>query len=253
MRGFNFVRLQLPIGRALDEVISLLEHPLPPAIYLGSLPILDNLPRFAAENTTNLLDRAIVPRVWIGNAVTVQTHVDSSDNLACVIAGRRRFTLFPPEQLRNLYVGPLDFTVAGQPMSMVSLHEPDFERYPRFRDALASALSAELLPGDALFIPYLWWHHIESLAPLNVLVNYWWDEAVPGTTGAFESLVHAILAVRSLPPARRAMWRKFFEHYVFEDNGDPSAHLAAHEKGILSSMTPPLAMRIRSWLQRALR
>jgi hypothetical protein len=185
--------------------------------------------------------------------VTVQTHCDSSDNLACVVAGRRRFTLFPPEQLRNLYVGPLDFTLAGQPVSMVSLLEPDFGRYPRFKDALAAAVSAELMPGDALYIPYLWWHHVESLDPLNVLVNYWWDDAVPGATAAFESLVHAILAVRSLQPRRRAVWRKFFEHYVFEDNGDPAAHLAAREKGILTSMTPPLALHIRTWLQRALR
>jgi hypothetical protein len=252
MRGFNFERLQLPISRAIDELIVMLDNPEPPAIYVGSAPVLDNMPRFAAENSIDLLDPIVHPRVWIGNAITVQTHVDSSDNLACVIAGQRRFTLFPPEQLPNLYVGPLDFTLAGQPVSMASLYEPDLERYPRFRNALAAAVTAELGPGDAIFIPYLWWHHIESLSPFNVLVNYWWDDAVPGASAAFESLVHAILAVRSLPPRRRAAWRKFFDHYVFEDNGDPAAHLAAHEKGILAPLTPPLAMRIKSWLQRAL-
>ena len=80
-----------------------------------------------------------MPRVWFGNRVTVQTHYDISSNIACVVAGRRRFTLFPPEQLVNLYVGPLEFTLAGQPISMVKLEQPDFERYPRFRQALAAA------------------------------------------------------------------------------------------------------------------
>ena len=48
-------------------------------------------------------------------------------------------------------------------MSMVSLRDPDFARYPKFRDALAAAQSAELEPGDCIFIPPLWWHHVESL------------------------------------------------------------------------------------------
>ena len=46
---------------------------------------------------------------------------------------------------------------------------------------------AELAPGDALFIPTLWWHHVESLdQQLNCLVNYWWNGAI-GTVGRTES------------------------------------------------------------------
>ena len=66
----------------------------------------------------------------IGNAVRVQTHFDLAQNLACVVAGRRRFTLFLPEQLPNLYIGPIDFTPAGPPVSMVDLEAPDHDRYP---------------------------------------------------------------------------------------------------------------------------
>ena len=164
-----------------------------------------------------LVDATAVPRVWICNRVTVQTHYDISNNIACVVAGRRRFTLFPPEQLVNLYVGPLEFTLAGQPISMARLDQPDFERFPRFREALATAQFAELEPGDALFVPYMWWHHVESRERFNVLVNYWWDETPSWQGSPFEALLHGIMAVNSLPPDKREIWRKVFEHYVFQD------------------------------------
>ena len=61
--------------------------------------------------------------------------------------------LFPPDQFRNLYLGPIDNTPAGRAVSMVDFHAPDFNAYPRFREALRHALVAELAPGDAIFIP----------------------------------------------------------------------------------------------------
>src|SRR6185295_10671014 len=97
------------------------------------------------------------------NRTRIAAHHDLPDNLACVVAGRRRFTLFPPEQLNNLYVGPLDFTPAGQPISRVDIDTPDLETYPRFAEALNAARRAELGPGDAVYIPALWWHDVLSL------------------------------------------------------------------------------------------
>ena len=69
------------------------------ALYVGAVPTPGQHAGFTRENALPLMEPAIVPRVWIGNRVTVQTHYDVSYNLACVVAGRRRFTLFPPEQL----------------------------------------------------------------------------------------------------------------------------------------------------------
>ena len=145
-----------------------------------------------------------MPRIWIGNRSLVSTHFDLSDNIACVVAGRRRFTLFPPEQLPNLYVGPLDHTMAGQPASMVELNAPDFERFPRFREALAAAVTAELEPGDAIYIPTLWWHQIEALAPFNILVNYWWEDAPPDTRLDVRGDGPCHLRGGTLPPEHRA-------------------------------------------------
>lgn len=115
------------------------------------------------------------PRLWIGNAAKVATHNDPIENLAVVAAGRRRFTLFPPEAEALLYMGPKHPTPAGAPVSMVHVTAPDFDHFPLFAQALESAQEAELSPGDAIFIPRDWFHHVEALERFNVLVNYWWD------------------------------------------------------------------------------
>jgi hypothetical protein len=150
--------------------------------------IADCLPRFADENRLPVLDPTVQPRIWFGSAVTTPTHFDESNNVACVVAGTRRFTLFPPEQIANLYVGPLGHAPTGTPISLASLANPDFKQFPRLREALANAFVAVLEPGDALYIPALWWHHVESLAKYNILVNYWWKGNPEAVTNADTAL-----------------------------------------------------------------
>ncbi len=253
MRGFNLERRRGPFAEVLRHVGSLAGQPDAPAVYVGAAALPDCAPGLVGEMPMPLLEGSdAVPRIWFGTASLVSTHFDQSDNIACVVAGRRRFTLFPPEQVANLYVGPLDHNMAGQPASMVSLREPDFDRFPRFRDALAAARSAELEPGDAIYIPTLWWHNIEALSPFNLLVNYWWDDAPADAGAPFEAMVHGLLSVAALPPARRAAWAAMFDHYVFRPEGDPAAHLAPADRGILGESTPALRERIRHFLLRGL-
>ena len=252
MRGFNFERKIEPFQTAVERILAHLPDADPPSLYAGAVPTAQNFPGFARDNAIDLVDRSVVSRIWTGNAVIVSAHYDLSDNIACVVSGRRCFTLFPPDQLPNLYVGPLDFTMAGQPVSMVDLAKPDLGRYPRYAQALAAASTAELGPGDAIFIPNLWWHHVVSLDRFNVLVNYWWTEAMAGSGSPFEALVHGILSISDLPPERREAWRGIFDHYVFKTGGEPAEHLAPHHRGILARMTPQLAAYIKTWLIKAL-
>jgi hypothetical protein len=253
MAGFNFERRRGPFGDVLRDILALSAEPKAPAVYIGSAPVPEVLPGFAARNPMTLLeDGRAVPRIWIGTRTIVSTHFDLSDNIACVVAGRRRFTLFPPEQLPNLYVGPLDHNMAGQPASMVELKAPDFELFPRFGEALAAAVTAELEPGDAIYIPTLWWHQIEALAPFNILVNHWWEDAPPDRGSMFEAMVHAIFAAGTIPAERLDAWRLWFDHYVFRANGDPAAHLSPEHRGILGASTPPLRQRLRQFLLRTL-
>jgi len=199
LNGFNFVRNRLPLTAIAERALRYAGHARAPAVAVQSAPLGECLPGFAAANPLPLAHPSAQPRIWLGNAVTTPTHLDEWFNVGCVVLGRRRFTLFPPAQIANLYVGPLDYAPTGAPMSLVQLHAPDFARFPRFREALAQARSAELGPGDAMFIPPLWWHNVESLDPLNVLVNYWWHAsgAPLGSVSGYDSLLHAIRVHRA--------------------------------------------------------
>ncbi|MYN40535.1 cupin-like domain-containing protein [Duganella sp. FT109W] len=226
LSGFNFQSQMVRFDQVLDALRAHLDHPAPPTLYVGSTSIDTCLPGLRAENDVNFGARDPLASIWIGNRTRIPAHYDVPDNLACVAAGRRRFTLFPPEQLANLYVGPLDFTPAGQSVSLVDLHQPDLARHPRFAEALAHAQSAELDAGDALFLPSMWWHHVEGLTPFNILLNYWWRQSPDWMDTPFNTLLLGLMTVRDLPPAQRAAWRQHFDHHVF-DRADGAAPLGA--------------------------
>jgi hypothetical protein len=254
--GFNFARNRLPITTLVEQLARYGHFDDPPSLAVQSALVPDCLPGFQAENRLPLLPDSVAPRIWLGNRVTVPAHFDESSNVACVVAGRRRFTLFPPEQVGNLYIGPLDHAPTGAPMSLVSLAAPDFDRYPRFKDALAAARVADLAPGDAIFIPTLWWHHVESLdAKLNALVNYWWKGSLGGverTASGLDSLLHCLLDLGALPPELRRAWGALFDHYVFHAGPDTLAHIPPPHRGVAGPLTPELAQRIRERLIAAL-
>ena len=254
LQGFNFVRNRLPLTALAEQALRYAGHPRAPAVAVQSALLRDCLPGFAAVNPLPVADPSAQPRIWLGNALTTPTHLDEWFNIGCVVLGRRRFTLFPPAQIVNLYVGPLDYAPTGAPMSLVQLHAPDFERFPRFREALAHARSAELAPGDGLFIPPLWWHNVESLESLNVLVNYWWHAggAALGSVSGYDSLLHAILNIRQLPPPVREAWRALFEHYVFGPQSQVSAHIPEERRGVLGTLAPADAQRLQAQLAQRL-
>src|SRR5690349_17959322 len=247
LAAFNFTRRPASLAHTVDRLLECAASPRAPAIFLESMSAAGYLPEFAGAHPMPLLDAQVAPRVWIGNAVKVNTHFDLAYNIACVAGGRRRFTLFPPEQLANLYIAPLDFTPSGAPVSLVQLTNPDHARFPRHAEALRHAWHAELGPGDALFIPFGWWHHVESLTPFNVLVNYWWNDA-PDAGPPHGALLHAMLTIRDLPPDQRAVWANLFQQLVFTDPEQALAHLPAQQRGMLGAPSAERTRRIREML-----
>jgi len=254
MRGFNFTRTKGTIAEVSDKLLRYAKFDHRPSLAVQSALLADCLPGFAEANRLPILDAGVAPRIWLGSAVTTPAHFDESSNVACVVSGMRRFTLFPPEQLANLYIGPFGHAPTGTPISLVSLADPDFARFPRFREALAAAFAAELSPGDAIYIPALWWHHVQSLGKYNVLVNYWWKGAVGGggSDSALGCLLHCLLALRDLPATQRRVWQGFFDHYVFAADPCSVEHIPAHVRGVLGDVSPELAKQVKAFLVREL-
>jgi hypothetical protein len=246
--GFNFRPELRKLDELLDELLTQAASPRPASIYVGSTTVDTCLPGFRAQNDLGFGVHDPLMSIWIGNRTRIAAHHDLPDNLACVAAGHRRFTLFPPEQLSNLYIGPLDLTPAGQPISLVDFAQPDFHRFPRFAEALRHAQSAELGPGDALFIPSMWWHHVEALDALNVLVNYWWRQSPDFMDAPINALMLALLSVRELPIAQREAWQEMFRHYVFEADASTAAHIPPAARGLLSPLSEQTARVLRAKL-----
>lgn len=252
--GFNFERRQTTFKGFVDRLSNYLGRQNAPVLSIQSAYMDDYFNNIHNENRMDVLGKDVRARIWIGNATRVATHNDDAENIACVAAGRRRFVLFPPEQLHNLYIGPLEVTPAGAPVSLASLIDPDFDRYPKLKEALDVASFAELEAGDAIYIPTLWWHHVEGLEPINVLVNYWKGGAVGGaeTPGGFDTLLMAMLALRPLPQQQRKAWKAWFDHYIFGESNDELLHIPLPMRGILGDLTPERRQQVKLWLVKQL-
>ncbi|MFL6617452.1 MAG: cupin-like domain-containing protein [Povalibacter sp.] len=250
---FNFERTRMRFRDALERIIAKPASDTEPSLYMGSVPTEDYLPGFASQNSLRFLKSGIAPRIWIGHASNVAAHYDTFDNVACVVAGERRFTLFAPQCISHLYVGPLDHTMAGQPVSLAASAAPDDERYPLFKEIRDQALTAQLGPGDAIYIPKLWWHQVEATSAINVLVNYWWDAFSVGPDAPATALLLSMITLCERPEPERQAWRAFFDHYVFRTNGHPLAHLPPAQHGILGPLQPSNYGRIRARIMQLLR
>ncbi len=235
MDGFNFLRNRLPISEVIAQLLRYAQFAAPPSVAVQSAQVAACLPRLLDDHIVNVLAANVLPRIWQGNRITTPAHIDGSDNIACVVAGKRQFVLFPPEERANRYIGPLDFAPTPSPISLVNLREPDFQRFPKFQTALTQAQTAVLEPGDAIYIPALWWHHVESLDPINILMNYWWGGSNFSTdtkSTPYALLLQTLLSFQELSPKHRAAWGSLFQHYVFSAD-DPAAHIPESLRGVL--------------------
>ncbi|MBJ7437510.1 MAG: cupin-like domain-containing protein [Sphingopyxis sp.] len=233
MREFTFTKRSAPLRETLARIEGLIGQENAPTVAIQMLPLADALAEFVRQNPMPLLPPEVGPKLWLGGGVKTQTHNDRDHNLACVIAGRRRFTLFPPDQVANLYIGPLD---NPPPLSLVDPENPDHDRFPLFREAMASARVALLEPGDAIFIPKYWWHHVASLDPYNAMVNYWWGDTAQGIEKPNDLFLAALLALKRLPPGERAYWHAMFETHVFSDAEVSAGHIPAALRGALGDL-----------------
>jgi hypothetical protein len=254
MSGFNFETKPQLISDVITQILQARTEDCPPTIYIGSTSINQVLPELVKQTTMHKNFPVSIYNLWMGNKSKVAAHFDFLQNLACCVVGKRRFTLFPPEEVSNLYVGPLDKAPGGQAISMFDFDNPDFSQFPRVKKALESALVAELETGDAILLPSLWWHHVEGLDDFNMLLNHWWRNSPSYLGNPSDALHHTILSVRDLPKTQKAAWKALFDHYVFDHEADDFEHIPSNLKSFLESPMDELtARKLRSSIQNKLR
>lgn len=109
------------------------------------------------------------------------------------IHGRKRATLFSPEDSEFLYGGKVD------------PEQPDVERFPLFERATAYECVIE--PGDVLFIPPDWWHHVRGLEKSITMSNNFFNETnfAEHMTRILRKLPTLVQAIEQFPRLREAL------------------------------------------------
>jgi lysine-specific demethylase 8 len=145
--------------------------------YLAQHRLLEQVPELARDAPTPdycCLSRGdeeadpgpVTVHAWMGPAGTVsRLHYDRQQNILCQVVGRKRLRLYAPEHSHALLPCP------------PPLHNTSAIDAEACADGAFRALpfhEVELGPGDALFLPAGWWHHVRSLAP-SISLSFWWD------------------------------------------------------------------------------
>ncbi len=111
----------------------------------------------------------IETNVWIGpENATTHAHYDIQHSFYVQLKGTKRFLVWGPEQIDSMYLYP--FLHPAHQSSQLDLERPDFATFPKFRSA--RALEAILRPGDVLYLPPLWMHHVTALSP-SMSISVW--------------------------------------------------------------------------------
>ena len=131
--------------------------------YLSVFPLLERFPELEADLGTRLWpNRHFFHVAWIGPAGTFSSlHYDRLNGLLAQIRGRKRIVLYEPEQWAYMYESrKFDW---GTVISEVDPRHPRYDRWPLFRNARGTEVLLE--PGELLFIPARWPHHVLALEP----------------------------------------------------------------------------------------
>lgn len=253
--GFNFEKRSMRFAAFLDVLLAAQEDDNPPSIYAGAVNLPKHLPALSREMLLEFLDpqTETLASLWIGGQSRTAAHWDLPQNFACVLAGKRRFTVYPPEAVKGMYMGSFDFTLAGRPISLVDFDNPDLEKHPEFAEVAPLAQVAELEPGDVFYLPSLWLHQVETQGPFGAMVNFWWRDGPAHLVTPYFTMLHAMLTLKGLPKNELAAWKAMFNHFIFEENGDPFAHLPDAAKGVFSDLSPEQIRNLKQFLANTLR
>jgi len=102
------------------------------------------------------------------------SHYDEQENVFCQLWGKKKIILHSPSDWKYLYTFPTSHTCDRQ--SQIDFDHIDRKRFPLYH--LAQPLETTLSPGELLFIPSYWFHHMLAVTE-NVSVNFWFKAYNP--------------------------------------------------------------------------
>ncbi|XP_070923142.1 bifunctional peptidase and (3S)-lysyl hydroxylase JMJD7 isoform X4 [Macaca nemestrina] len=200
VRGDRFVmpaERRVPLSFVLDVLEGRAQHP--GVLYVQKqcsnlptelpqlLPDLESHVPWASEALGKMPDAV---NFWLGEAAAVTSlHKDPYENLYCVVSGEKHFLLHPPSDRPfipyELYT-PATYQLTEEGTFKVVDEEamekvpwipldplaPDLARYPSYSQA--QALRCTVRAGEMLYLPALWFHHVQQSQGC-IAVNFWYD------------------------------------------------------------------------------
>jgi hypothetical protein len=122
------------------------------------------------------------PSLWIGGrGSTTQAHFDVSNSYFAQAIGRKRFRLWSPEAHTHLRVFP-----DAHPRARKAQIDIDAALLDVSSQVPPPALDIVLEPGDAIFVPAFWFHHVEAV-DASVSVNVFSEARTKLAAGAILS------------------------------------------------------------------
>ena len=118
------------------------------------------------DSVSKSLDKMFVgPR----GALT-RLHYDAGDAHGWLgqVEGRKLFVFYPPSASPMLY--PIEDSHAS-----VDPLEPDYDRFPLFREAQSRARVCVLNPGEVVLCPRRWWHYAVALDTSVTVMRNWYN------------------------------------------------------------------------------
>lgn len=105
----------------------------------------------------------VTTKLWFNTPNTsFHAHCDGMDNVFVQIYGRKTFYLWPPAAHAIMHPYPDAHSLERRSQ----LHRP-------LTDASVPPLVVELWPGDLLYLPKYWWHHVRAEAGHSIGLNTW--------------------------------------------------------------------------------
>lgn len=174
------------------------------------------------------------------------THYDVMDNMLIQLHGEKRVLLFPPSVSGDLYL-------EGSSSVVRDVDDHDAKAFPRFHRARSAALEVVLQPGDVLYIPALWAHHVTALHGPSIAVNVFYRHLMAtqyptkdlygnadpiAATQAIKLVDSAIESLKALPQDYRVFYAGVTAAHLESQLGVESARGLLQDSNIKQSVTP---------------